>query len=96
MIHKYVEVYVNDIIAKSKKRQDHLEDLRVIFEIMRKFNLKINPKKCVFRVSCDILLGYIISRRGINIDPNKIKFIINMSLLRTIRNLGFYKGNCKK
>lgn len=45
LIHKFVEVYIDDILAKSKKKENHLEDLRVIFE---RYNLKLNPKKMYF------------------------------------------------
>lgn len=51
LIHKLVEVYVDDILTKFVKREDHLEDLRVIFERMRQVNLNSNTRKCVFGVS---------------------------------------------
>lgn len=50
LIHKYIEVYIDDILQKSMKNEDHLEDLRVIFERMRQFNLNLNPKKYVLIV----------------------------------------------
>ena len=75
MMHKEVEVYVDDVIIKSKTRVDHVYDLRKFFERLRKYNLKLNPAKCAFGVPSGKLLGFIISRRGIELDPAKVKSI---------------------
>ncbi|XP_049369418.1 uncharacterized protein LOC125834305 [Solanum verrucosum] len=75
MIHKEIEVYVDDVIIKSKKGSNHLDDLRKLFARLRKYNLKLNPAKCVFGVPAGKLLGFIVSRRGIELDPSKIKSI---------------------
>ena len=75
MIHKEIEVYVDDVIIKSKESSNHLEDLRKFFARLHKYNLKLNPAKCVFGVPAGKLLGFIVSRRGIELDPSKIKAI---------------------
>lgn len=75
MIHKEIEVYVDDVIIKSKKGMNHLEDLEKFFNRLRKYNLKLNPAKCVIRVPAGKVLGLIVSRRGIDLDPTKIKAI---------------------
>ena len=75
MMHKEVEVYVDDVIIKSKTQVDHVYDLRKFFERLRKYNLKLNPAKCAFGVPSGKLLGFIISRRGIELDPAKVKSI---------------------
>ncbi|XP_071923155.1 uncharacterized protein [Coffea arabica] len=75
MIHKEMEVCVDDIIIKSKKVEDHLIDLRKLFERLRKYNLKLNPAKCAFGAPAGKLLGFIVSKKGIEIDPAKIKAI---------------------
>ena len=75
MINKEIEVYVDDVIIKSKESLNHLEDLRKFFARLRKYNLKLNPAKCVFGVPAGKLLGFIVSRRGIELDPSKIKAI---------------------
>ena len=62
MIHKEIEVYVDDVIIKSKESSNHLEDLRKFFARLRKYNLKLNPAKCVFGVPAGKLLGFIVSR----------------------------------
>ncbi|XP_071905708.1 uncharacterized protein [Coffea arabica] len=83
MIHKEMEVYVDDIIIKSKKAEDHLMDLRKLFERLRKYNLKLNPAKCAFGAPAGKLLGFIVSKKGIEIDPTKIKTIRDMPVSKT-------------
>ncbi|XP_070036647.1 uncharacterized protein [Nicotiana tomentosiformis] len=75
MIHKEIEVYVDDVIIKSKRSSDHIADLKKFFNRLRKYNLKLNPAKCAFGVPAGKLLGFIVSRRGIELDPSKIKVI---------------------
>jgi len=75
MIHKEIEVYVDDVIIKSKRSTDHITDLRKFFDRLRRYNLKLNPAKCAFGVPAGKLLGFIVSRRGIELDPSKIKAI---------------------
>ncbi|XP_019051750.1 PREDICTED: uncharacterized protein LOC109114099 [Nelumbo nucifera] len=79
IIHRELKVYVDDIIAKSKKVENHLKDLRKLFERLRKFCLKLNPQKCIFGASSGMLLGFIVSQKGIEIDPAKVKAIIGIS-----------------
>ncbi|KAM1791541.1 hypothetical protein ACFX12_035498 [Malus domestica] len=68
MLHKNVECYVDDMVVKTKKRSDHLKDLRVVFERLRKYNLKMNPLKCAFGVTSGKFLGFIVKHRGIEVD----------------------------
>ena len=69
---------MDDIIAKSKESEDHLSCLRKLFDRLRRYKLRLNPNKCVFGVSSGKLLGYIISQRGIEVDPSKARAIIDM------------------
>ncbi|XP_015159834.1 uncharacterized protein [Solanum tuberosum] len=75
MIHKEIEVYVDDVIVKSHESSDHLTHLRKFFDRLRRYNLKLNPVKCAFGVPAGNLLGFIVSMRGIELDPSKIKTI---------------------
>jgi len=68
MLHKKVECYVDDLVVKSKKRADHLQDLCLIFERLRKCQLKMNPLKCAFGVTSGKFLGFVVHHRGIEID----------------------------
>ncbi|XP_070046657.1 uncharacterized protein [Nicotiana tomentosiformis] len=72
---KEIEVYVDDVIIKSKKILDHIADLRKFFNRLRKYYLKLNPAKCAFEVPSGKLLGFIISRHDIELDPSKIKLV---------------------
>nr|CAN67373.1 hypothetical protein VITISV_026454 [Vitis vinifera] len=74
MMHRDVEVYVDDMIVKSRGRADHLDALERFFERIRKFRLRLNPKKCTFGVTSGKLLGHIVNERGIEVDLDKIKF----------------------
>ena len=78
MMHKEIEVYVDDMIAKSHTSRDHLIDLRKLFKRLIKYILRLNPNKCVFRASSGKLLGFIVSQRGIEVDPAKIQAIRDM------------------
>ncbi|KAM2968357.1 hypothetical protein FF1_028512 [Malus domestica] len=68
MLHKNVECYVDDVVVKTKKRLYHLKDLRIVFERLGKYNLKMNPLKCAFGVTSRKFLGFIVKHRGIEVD----------------------------
>ena len=70
MMHWDVEVYVDDMIVKSRDRADHLAALERFFKRIKQFRLRLNPKKCTFRVTSGKLLGYMVSEKGIEIDPD--------------------------
>ncbi|XP_030453603.2 uncharacterized protein LOC115675132 [Syzygium oleosum] len=71
MMHKEIEEYVDDMIAKSRRGEDHVEVLQKLFDRLRKFKLRLNPAKCVFGAKSGKLLGFIVSNKGIEIDPSK-------------------------
>ena len=75
MMHKEIEVYVDDMIAKSQGKDDHVLNLKKLFERLRKFQLKLNPAKCTFGATSGKLLGFVVSKKGIEIDPNKVRAI---------------------
>jgi hypothetical protein len=75
-----VEVYIDDIVVKSAEFSSHLADLRKDFDKMRRYGLKMNPRKCAFRVSAGKFLGFVIHEHGIEIDPDRIKSIRNVEL----------------
>jgi len=78
MMHREIEVYVDDMIAKSKIEEEHLVNLRNLFERLRKYRLRLNPAKCTFGVKSRKLLGFIVSQKGIEVDPEKVKAILEM------------------
>ncbi|XP_070009984.1 uncharacterized protein [Nicotiana sylvestris] len=87
MMHQEIKVYVDDVIIKSRTQDDHVRDLRKFFERLRKYDLKLNPAKCAFGVPSNKLLGFIVSRRGIEMDPTKIKSIRDLPPPRTKKDV---------
>ena len=73
LMHKEIEVYVDDMIAKSRPEEKHVVTLRKLFKRLWKFQLKLNPAKCIFGVSSEKLLGFIVSQEGIKVDPDKLR-----------------------
>ena len=92
MMHRDVEVYVDDMILKSRSRTDHLKALERFFVRIQKFRLRLNPKKCTFRVTSWKLLGHMVSDRGIEVDPDKIKVILDMLVPRTKKEIRGFLG----
>ena len=78
MMHQEIEVYVDDMIAKFKTEEEHLVNLRKLFKRLRKYRLRLNPTKCTFGVKSGKILGFIVSRKGIEVDPEKVKAILEM------------------
>ena len=70
-----VDAYIDDIVVKTQKGKDLVRDLQETFDNLRKISLKLNPAKCTFGVSLGKLLGYLVSHRGIDANPDKIKAI---------------------
>ena len=92
MMHRDVEVYVDDMIVKSQGGADHLAALQRFFERIRQFRLRLNPKKCTFGVTSGKLLGHIVSERGIEVDPEKIKAILDMLAPRNEKEIRGFLG----
>jgi len=82
MIHNEIEVYVDDMIVKSIT-EEHVEYLLKMFQRLRKYKLRLNPNKCTFGVRSGKLLGFIVSQNGIEVDPDKVKAIREMSAPKT-------------
>lgn len=82
-----MEAYVDDMVVKSKQQGSHSEDLRRCFEIMREFNLRLNPKKCTFAVKTGKFLGFMMSERGIEPNPDKVRAITDMQPPRSVKEV---------
>ena len=70
-----IEVYIDDMVIKSKLVSEHVGDLTNIFEILRKHKLRLNASKCSFGVGSGKFLGYMVTHKGIKVNPNQIKAI---------------------
>ena len=75
MIHHEIEGYVYDRIERSQTEEEHLDHLHKLFERLKKYKLRLNPNKCIFGVRSRKLLGFVVSGKGIKVDPAKIKEI---------------------
>ncbi|GKV24416.1 hypothetical protein SLEP1_g34030 [Rubroshorea leprosula] len=76
MIGKFMKIYINDVVVKSHGEEDHLVHLRKSFEWMRQHCLKMNPLKCAFGVFAGNFLGYLVHERGLEVDKNKARAMI--------------------
>ncbi|KAH9715068.1 hypothetical protein KPL71_020894 [Citrus sinensis] len=79
LIGKTMEVYVDDMITKSKIPEEHVRHLEETFELLRKYKMKLNPEKCAFGVESEKFLGFMVSHRGIEANPEKIQAIVQMT-----------------
>ena len=77
-LRKNVEVYIDDMVVKSKLVSEHLADLSNIFEILRRHKLRLNASKCSFGVGSGKFLGYMVTHRGIEVNPDQIRAINNL------------------
>ena len=83
LLGKNIEIYIDDMVVKSKMVLEHLRDLQVVFEILRSYKLRLNASKCSFGVGSGKFLGYMVTHRGIEVNPDQIKAINNMRTPRT-------------
>uniref|UniRef100_A0A2N9IBY4 RNA-directed DNA polymerase n=1 Tax=Fagus sylvatica TaxID=28930 RepID=A0A2N9IBY4_FAGSY len=82
-IGKTMEIYIDDMVVKSRLSQDHLKDLTETFRVLRLHKLRLNASKCVFGVGSGKFLGFMVSHRGIEVNPDQIKVIQELKAPRT-------------
>ncbi|GKU90937.1 hypothetical protein SLEP1_g4878 [Rubroshorea leprosula] len=82
-----LEVYVDDIVMKSLKAEDHLTDLEETFNNLIKNRVRLNPAKCIFGVELGKFLGFMVSRRGIEVNPEKIKAVAEMEPPKSVKDV---------
>ena len=73
-----MEVYIDDMLVKSTTAELHIAHLAEAFQILKEYNMKLNPVKCAFGVSAGKFLGFIVNNRGIKANPDKIKAVLDM------------------
>ncbi|KAL6552673.1 hypothetical protein OROHE_008037 [Orobanche hederae] len=86
-IGRTMEVYIDDIVVKSLRKEDHVRDLAEMFAILEKYNMKLNPQKCSFGVSSGKFLGHIVSQRGVEANPAKIQAVLDMQEPRSVKQV---------
>jgi hypothetical protein len=89
---KFIVIYLDDITVYSNSDSEHLQHLKQVFEKCRKFGISLNPKKSNFVVKEGKLLGHIISRDGIKIDPNRVAAIQKISTPRRKKEVQSFLG----
>lgn len=92
LMYKFVLIYLDDITVYSRKVTDHIDHLRQIFERCREFGISLNPKKCIFSVHEGKLLGYVVSKEGVTVDPERIASILELPLPRHKKGLQSFIG----
>ena len=91
-IGRNVQVYVNNMLVKSRREEDHLEDLRETFDTLCSYNMKLNPGKCAFGVTAGKFLRFLASQRGIEANLDKIRAIIEMTPPKNVKEVRSLNG----
>ena len=87
-IKRNVQVYIDDMLVKSRRKDDHLDDLKETFDTLRFYNMKLNPpSKCAFGVTAGKFMGFMVSQRGIEVNLDKIQAIMEMAPLRNVKEV---------
>ena len=91
-INKTMEVYMDDMLIKSKTASNHVTHLTDTFNILITYRIKLNPLKCVFGVASKKFLGFMVNQRGIEAIPEKIQAVIDMRSLSRTKELQSLTG----
>ena len=75
------------MLMKSNEKADDLDNFRETFDTLRKYKMKLNPTKCFFVVSLEKFLGFMVSQRGIENNPDKIRVIMEVKSLKTVKEV---------
>nr|AAX96554.1 retrotransposon protein, putative, Ty3-gypsy sub-class [Oryza sativa Japonica Group]ABA93240.1 retrotransposon protein, putative, Ty3-gypsy subclass [Oryza sativa Japonica Group] len=92
-IGRNVEAYIDDVVVKTKQKDDLISDLEETFASIRAFRMKLNPEKCTFRVPSGKLLGFMVSHRGIQANPEKVTAILNMKPPSSQKLSHYFQGH---
>ena len=85
-------MYVDDMLVKSLDEERHLDDLQETFDTLRRHQMKLNPNKCAFGVSSGKFLGFMVSQKGIEANPDKIQAILDMEPPKNIKEVQSLTG----
>ena len=86
-IGRNVQVYIDDMLVKSLRENDHLDNFQETFDTLRSYNMKLNPSKCVFWVTAGKFLGFMVSQRGIEVNPEKVRAIMELKPPRMVKEV---------
>ncbi|CAL2237121.1 unnamed protein product [Prunus armeniaca] len=82
-----MEVYVDDMLVKSRTADKHIPNLSAMFAILKQYRMRLNLTKCAFGVASGKFLGFMISQRGIEANPKKIQAILDMTIPKTVKDI---------
>ena len=91
-LRRNVQVYVDDMLVKSLRENDHLNDLQETFGTLRSYNMKLNLSKCIFGVTAGKFLGFMVSQRGIEVNPEKVRAILELEPPWTVKAVQSLNG----
>lgn len=86
-ISKCMEVYMNDMVVRSRSVEEHLRDLEEVLGQVRKFDMRLNPSKCTFGVRARKFLGFMLTSRGIEANPDKCRAVLEMRSVQTVKEI---------
>ncbi|XP_034225475.1 uncharacterized protein LOC117635208 [Prunus dulcis] len=92
LIGNTMEVYVDDMLVKSRTADKHIPNLSAMFTILKQYKMRLNPTKCAFGVAFGKFLGFMISQRGIEANPEKIQAILDMTIPKTVKDIQSLTG----
>ncbi|CAA0832670.1 Unknown protein, partial [Striga hermonthica] len=87
-----MEVHVDDMLVKSKEELDHVRDLKETFLTLRRYGMKLNPAKCSFGVRSGKFLGYLVTKRGIEVNPEKVRAVMEMKSPTNVKEVQILAG----
>ena len=82
-----LEVYIDDIVVKSKNRENHLHHLQEVFHLLRRYDMKLDSSKYAFSVSVGKFMGFMVTQKGIEVNPDQIKVIMEVPAPRNKKEL---------
>ena len=91
-IRRNIQVYVDDMLVKSIREEDHLDDLKETFDTFCSYNMKLNPSKCAFGVTAGKFLGFMVSQRGIEVNPSKVQAIMELTPKKNVKEVQSLNG----
>ena len=91
-IGRNMQVCVDDMLVKGVREEDHLSDLRETFDTFQMYNTKLNPSKCAFRVTAGKFLGFMVSQRGITVNLEKVRVIMELAPPKTVKDVQSLNG----
>ncbi|GJS16354.1 reverse transcriptase domain-containing protein [Tanacetum coccineum] len=91
-IGRNLEVYVDDLVIKSRTKDELIRDMEETFQTLREINMKLNPKKCTFGIEEEMFLGYKVSTRGLKVCPDKVDAVLSLPFPKCLKDVQKLNG----